>query len=162
MFSSIKSDSLKSIELFTREEKDLKSNTVHPKMSSNFALILLHRSRFLFLFSLLENRPRKLILIIKLKDGTFEALIANEITMKNENDLIISDHSNGLWMAQLNKIKQSKKSKDFDYFIEVKYLGPLLGTSRAITIPPKLDKDIDRYLYYYIPRDGAVVRWNFR
>lgn len=146
-----------------KEDTESNSNTVihNNLIATTYALILLHRSKFLILYSL-KNRSQKLRLMIQSKHRAYEGLIPAEIIIKNEKDLVVSDHSNGLWMANLNKIKPNQRSKDVELFVEVIYLGSLLGSSRAITIPPIFDVDTTQYLYYYIPRDGAVVRWNFR
>lgn len=97
-----------------------------------------------------------------MRNGDYDVLIPAEITMKSDDELMISDHSNGLWFANLNKIKHNIRNKDIELFVEVKYLGSLLGSPKALTVPPIIDDDTNQYLYYYLPRDGAVVRWNFR
>lgn len=149
VFNKFKSDALKSIQLYSKEGKD-------------YALILLHRSKFLIQYSLRSVRPKKLSLIIPTRNGAYDVVIPAEITMKSDDELVIRDYSNGLWFANLNKIKHSIRNKDIELFVEVEYLGSLLGASKALTVQPILDDDTNQYLYYYLPRDGAVVRWNFR
>lgn len=149
IFNKFKSDSLKSIQLYE-------------KNGIEYALILLHQSSFLIQYSMLSIRPKKLSLIIPTKNGAYDVLIPAEISMKGDDELVISDYSNGLWFANLKKIRHNIRNKDIELFVEVKYLGSLLGASTALTIPPVIDDEINQYLYYYLPRDGAVVRWNFR
>lgn len=163
VFRNLKNGVLKSIQLYVKDGMDSYNNAIVKRSltTTTYALILLHQSKFLIQYSLLENRARKLSLIIPLSNGLHDVLIAAEITIKNNDELIIKDHSNGLWMAKLSKIKHSIKSKDVELFVEVQFLGSLLGAAKAIAIPSTTD-DIDQYLYYYLPRDGAVVRWNFR
>lgn len=165
MFTKLQSDSLKSIQLYEQKEIEPNSNAILPinSIAKTFALILLHRSSFLIQYSLLQDRPQKIALVISIKNRNFDVLIPAEITMKNNNEFMISDHSNRLWLADLSKIKpNTNKRIDADFFIEVKYLGQLLGASKSLTIPIVIDGDSNHYLYYYLPRDGAVVRWNFR
>lgn len=140
----------------------MKSIQLYAKESIEYALILLHRSTFLIQYSMLSVRPKKLTLIIPSNGGAYDVLMPAEITMKGDNELVISDYSDGLWFAQLDKIKHNIRNKDIELFVEVSYLGSLLGTARALIVPPVIDDEINQYLYYYVPRDGAVVRWNFR
>lgn len=160
VFTKLQRDSLKSIQLYSQERNELKSNAVHPNpMATTNALILLHRSTFLIQYSVQQDRPKKLILIIQTKDRGHDVLIPAEITMKNDNELMISDHLNGLWLADLSKLIQNDNS---DLSVEVKYIGSLLGPSKALVFPAGIEGDSNPYLYYYLPRDGAVVRWNLR
>lgn len=164
VFSKLQNGSLKSIHLYAQEEIETNSNSILPMNSkvSTSAFILLHQSTFLIQYSLRQDRPRRLVLVVLTKNRSYDVLIPAEITMKNDNELIVSDNSNGLWLAELNKIKPNTRNKETDFFVEVKYLGPLLGASRALTIPIAIDGESNHYLYYYLPRDGAIVRWNFR
>lgn len=128
------------------------------------ALILLHKSKYLIQYSLLENRPRKLSLINKRNylNRSYDQLMAAEITLKDDHELLIKDYTNRLWLANLDDMQRSLRDDDkIDLFIEVKYLGSLLGSATALTVPMVGDQDNTHYLYYYLPRDGAVVRWNF-
>lgn len=143
-----------------QEDIEGNGNAIVP-LATTSVLILLHRSAFLIQYSLRQDRPRKLVLVISKKAKGYDVLIPAEITLKNDKELFISDHSNGLWLADLTKTK-SNPNKGEDSFVEVKYLGSLLGASTALTIPTMIDGDSSHYLYYYLPRDGAVVRWNFR
>lgn len=141
----------------------MKSIQLYAKDGIEYALILLHRSKFLIQYSMFSVRPKKLTLIIASRNGgAYEVLMPAEITMKGDNELVISDYSNGLWIAQLDKIKHNIRNKDIELFVEVNYLGSLLGTAKALIVPPVIDDEINQYLYYYVPRDGAVLRWNFR
>lgn len=162
---------MKSIHLYTRESPSdattIVDNTIIAvnSLAKTCALIVLHKSKYLIQYSLLENRPRKLSLIIKTnyRHRSYDQLVAAEITLKNDHELLIKDYTNSLWLANLNDMQRSLRDDDkIDLFVEVKYLGSLLGAAAALSIPMFGDQDNIHYLYYYLPRDGAVVRWNFR
>lgn len=93
---------------------------------------------------------------------SYDVLMPAEITLKSDNELLIKDYTNGLWLADLKQIQRSLREDEIDLFVVVRYLGSLLGASTALTIPIVGDEESQHYLYYYLPRDGAVVRWNFR
>lgn len=175
VFKRLRNDSFKSIQLYTREvQRDaiIDDNTIVPvsPLAKTYALILLHKCKYLIQYSLLENRPRKLSLIMKATyfNRPYEHLIAAEITMKNDHELLIKDYSNRLWTANLNNMQRNRRRRSNaedqidDLFMEVKFLGSLLGTAIGTAVPMVGDQDNTHYLYYYLPRDGAVVRWNFR
>lgn len=173
VFQKLRSGSLKSIQLYTKETPNDaalidNNNTIIPKnsLAKTYALILLHKSNYVIRYSLLENLPRKLSFIIKTnrsRSRSYDCLIADEITLKNDHDLLIKDYANRLWLANLNDMQRSLRDDGkIDLFVEVKYLGSLLGTATALTVPMVGDQDNMHYLYYYLPRDGAIVRWNFR
>lgn len=167
VFKKLRYDSLKSIQLYTRELPNdaIIDNTIIPmnSLAKTYALIVLHKSKYLIHYSLLENRLRKLSLIIKTNyvNRAYDQLMASEITIKNDNELLIKDYTNGLWLANLNDMQRNRRDGNkIDLFVTVKYLGSLLGTATALTVP--MVGDQDHFLYYYLPRDGAIVRWNFR
>lgn len=171
MFKRLRNESLKSIHLYTKETpNDSKhvDNAIIPanSLAKTCALIVLKNCKYLIQYSLFENRPRKLSLIIKTnynRNRSYDFLMASEITLKDDHELLIKDYMNGLWLGNLNDVQRSLRYDDkIDLFIEVKYLGPLLGAATALTVPMIGDQDNAHYLYYYLPRDGAVVRWNFQ
>lgn len=163
VFNKLRHDSLKSIVLYAGEKPDNMDHAVSP-YAKTCALILLHKSKYLIYFSLLENRPRKLSFVIKTKhiNSSYDVLVASEMTLNNNSELMIKDMSNGLWLANLNQMKRSLNQREIDLFVEVTYLGPLLGAATSLTVPTIGDSDNTHFLYYYLPRDGAIVRWNFR
>lgn len=69
-----------------------------------------------------------------------------------ENALFASDDCGQLWTTKLDVLKRAKTSNYYE--IRVELIADLLGTSTALSIDP------NGALYYYLPRDGAVVRWN--
>lgn len=171
MFKNLRHESLKSIHLYTKEIPNDTKTVDNAIISANSlgktcALIVLNKSKYLIQYSLLENRPRKLSLIIKTnykRNRSYDQLIASEVTLKNDHELLIKDYTNGLWFGDLNDVQRSLRDDDkIDLFVEVKYLGSLLGAATALTVPMIGDQDNAHYLYYYLPRDGAVVRWNFQ
>lgn len=164
VFSQLQNGSLKSIQLYAAETTDASGNAtteINPFVKT-CALILLHKSNFLVRYSMVENRLRKLSLIIKTKNRSPDVLVPAEITMKTGDEFLIKDHSNGLWLGNLNEIQQNTRVEGIDLFVDVKYLGSLLGASMTMTVPILADENSSRYLYYYLPRDGAVVRWDTR
>lgn len=160
IFNEFKSGSLKSIHLYEIPE-DKKG--VNPIVTT-CALILLKNAKHLIHYSLLEHRPQKLHLIVPSKDGNYEALTAADIVMKSDAELMVTDQENGLWLANTYDITIhiNEKDKRTDLSVDMKYLGSLLGNAVALAIPILPDTDVNHYLYYYLPRDGAIVRWNQR
>lgn len=172
VFKKLRNESLKSIHLYTREtptDAKMIDNAINPmnSLANSCALIVLHRSKYLIQYLLSENRARKLSLIIKTnfnRNRSYDLLMASEITLRNDHELLIKDYTNSLWLGNLNDVQHSLRSDrgKIDLFVEVKYLGSLLGAATALTVPIISDQDNTHYLYYYLARDGAVVRWNFR
>lgn len=76
-------------------------------------------------------------------------VIPNEIAIR-ENRLFVSDDCGHLWTA---KLKRDKRAAHYNE-LRVEFIADLLGASTSLTIDPK------GALYYYLPRDGALVRWN--
>lgn len=68
--------------------------------------------------------------------------------------LFASDECGHLWTAKLDVLKRAKAPHYYE--LRVEFIADLLGTSTALTIDP------NGSLYYFLPRDGAVVRWNSR
>lgn len=164
VLNKLKNDSFKAIQLYAKES-DIDNNVVTQRnaISMTHAIILLHQSNFLIQCSLLDHRPRKLTLIIPTKNWPYDILNPAEITIKNDDELIVSDHSNGLWVANLKNVRRNMmRGNKIELFVDVKFLGSLLGNAKTLSIPPPIDGDTNQYLYYYLPRDGAVVRWNVR
>lgn len=120
------------------------------------------------MYSIYEQRPRKLYFMVpnmekssgnRIKSKKPQLLTPNEITVKGDDEILISDTDDRLWMANLKQLKYSGR----DLFVDVKYVGHLLGASKALVVPRIADAEISsNYLYYYLPRDGAVLRWNLR
>lgn len=129
-------------------------------------IISLYGKNYLLIYSLPEGRLRKLRLVIKNSNTSRTLLSPREVVMKDNNELLISDFFNSLWLANLNQLKSFSKKKrnnnEYDSTIEVKYVGSLLGSSRALAIPKIIDAEQENYLYYYLPRDGAILRWNLK
>lgn len=69
-----------------------------------------------------------------------------------KNELFVSDDCGRLWIAVLDVLKRAKYPHY--YAIRVQFIANLLGPSTQLTVDP------NRALYYYLPSDGAVVRWN--
>lgn len=166
VFNELRNDIFKSIQLYAKDPNEAIDNGIiklNPLTKAD-AIILLHKSKYLIQYSMVENRPRKLSLIIMTKhlNRSYDVLMPAEITLKSDNELLIKDYTNGLWLANLKQIQRSLREDEIDLFVVVRYLGSLLGASTALTIPIVGDEESQHYLYYYLPRDGAVVRWNFR
>lgn len=81
------------------------------------------------------------------------AVIPKDIALLENGLLFASDECGHLWRAKLDLFTQT----NYNYYaIRAEFIADLLGTSTALTVDP------NGSLYYYLPRDGAVVRWNSR
>lgn len=80
-------------------------------------------------------------------------VVPKEIAFKTDGKMFIADPSNHLW---LTKSKRSNKQMEQCTYLEinVRLMNDLMGSAQQLTMDP-----LDR-LYYYLRRDGAVVRWN--
>lgn len=89
-------------------------------------------------------------------------IIPQSVTIRSDETLLIADDLNTLWTANLTTIKVYGRNRHLG--IELQPLGSLLGVSRSLSLPTNTvgNDPNNNYLYYYIPRDGAVVRWDFR
>lgn len=136
-------------------------------MDDNRAIILLRDKQFLLIYSPLENSPLKLNFLAS-DSIKKEFLVPNEIAMRSNEELLICDHFNKLWSADISQVQLSKSgSSQIGAFslvtVPAKYLGSLLGLPKALNIPSSIDFDsMNTFLYYYLPRDGVVLRWNYR
>lgn len=81
-------------------------------------------------------------------------VISKDIALLANGRLFASDECGHLWTTKLNLSKREKTPRYLQ--IRVEFVADLLGTSTALTSDP------NGSLYYYLPRDGAVVRWNSR
>lgn len=81
-------------------------------------------------------------------------VIPKDIALLQSGKLFVSDECGHLWIAKLDLLKQAKAAHYYE--IRVEFVADLLGTSTALSV------DANGSLYYYLPRDGAVVRWNSR
>lgn len=131
------------------------------------AIILLQNKPFLLIYSPLENGPKRLNFLTS--DGIKkEFIVPYEIAMIGNEELLICDHFHKLWSADISQVQLSSHVKGAfsvkqNITIPTKYLGSLLGLPKALTVPLCIDSDsINTYLYYYLPRDGVVLRWNYR
>lgn len=82
------------------------------------------------------------------------AVIPKDIALLENGILFASDECGHLWTAKVDLFRQP--TSHHYYEIDVEFIADLLGTSTALTVDP------NGSLYYYLPRDGAVVRWNSR
>lgn len=82
------------------------------------------------------------------------AVISKDIALTRSGQLFASDECGHLWIAKLDLLKQDSAPQYYE--VRVEFIADLLGTSTALTVDP------NGSLYYYLPRAGAVVRWNSR
>lgn len=168
---------VKAIHLQTRNAIDIGSNDISEinalSLTNYDAIILLHDQKFLLLYSMHDSHPKKLSCIIAKKPSSgrksniYNILIPQEMSMKTNNEILISDRYNCLWLANLNQIQSENRKhvkENIDFFVEVKYLGTLLGSAKSLAVPNSFDSTdaTQKYLYYHLPRDGAILRWNFQ
>lgn len=83
------------------------------------------------------------------------------IAIRNNDQLLVLDKNNVLWSGNLFKVKFVRKLSPLALFMSISRLGALLGKAQGLTTQTDESTE-NHYLYYYMPRDGAVVRWNFR
>lgn len=90
----------------------------------------------------------------------YENTVVNplQISFKRNKQLFIADEWGQLWTTQedlLNQIQVNNNDNDLDgNFVNVTFIENLLGPAESLCIDPKDS------LYYYLPKDGAIVRWN--
>ncbi|KAJ6645694.1 Major royal jelly protein 3, partial [Pseudolycoriella hygida] len=131
--------------------KSVEDGSYNPRgRSDSQAIITLDRADFLIFYSLNKRRWWKLQLITS--DGM--VVIPKDIAILGTDKLYASDECGHLWTAEVDVHKWTK-AKLFNE-VRVEFIADLLGTSTALTIDP------NGSLLYYLPRDGAVVRWNSR
>lgn len=120
-------------------------------------IITVKNVNFLILFSLTTKRWHRIYFENR------KTIQPQDITIRNNEQLLLLDKNNNLWSGDLSKIKFIRKLSPFVLFMSVSRLGSLLGEARGlITYAGSDGPGINDYLYYYMPRDGACVRWNFR
>ncbi|XP_037025083.1 major royal jelly protein 5 [Bradysia coprophila] len=111
------------------------------------AFITLDSADYLIVYSLYESRWWKLQLI------TPDNIIVQpkDIAIL-KNELFVSDECGHLWTAKLDVLNRVKYPHY--YAIRVQFIADLLGPSTQLAIDP------NGALYYYLPSDGALLRWN--
>lgn len=79
-----------------------------------------------------------------------------EITFRKINKMFVVDRTGFLWITDDINLDATMMNNATEYYFQlnVKRLANLLGKAEALATDPKGD------LYYYINRDGAIVRWN--
>lgn len=70
--------------------------------------------------------------------------------------MFVVDQTGFLWITDMNLDANMNNNNVTEYYFQlnVKRLANLLGKAEALATDPKGD------LYYYINRDGAIVKWN--
>lgn len=175
-FDNLRQNALKSIQLVAIDNSLIgqSDNTVNRSnsLTKTAALILPQDANHLLLYRIHSNRPQKLTLLYPVKSHKskksiiYNILLPVEITMKSENELIVTDSYNGLWLAHIDEIENDVTDRisqsKINLYVVVRYLGSLLGTSQALTVTQPTGESMRHtYLYYHLPRDGAILRWNF-
>lgn len=148
IFNEFEGSSLQSIQL---------QNTYVKGDSTDIAVINIKNANFLILYNLQEGQYYKLAFNIRV-------IIPHQITIRNGDELLMVDVANRLWAGDLSRIKLSKNCEKCR-IVNVSLLGSLLGYSNALAVSSMYNTGtgvFNDYLYYYLPRDGAIVRWNFR
>lgn len=120
------------------------------------AFITLQNENFLIIYSQKAKTWRKLMF------SSAVEIIPQLITIRNDETLLVTDAVNTLWTGNLTTITVFGKQRHLG--ILIRPLGALLGISKSLSVPTNgLIGDLNNnYLYYYIPRDGAIVRWDLR
>lgn len=72
------------------------------------------------------------------------------------------DTAKRLWVGDLHRLKPHKQ-RNACKVLTITQLGTLLGYTDSMAVSATANGGLlNDYLYYYLPRDGAIVRWNFR
>lgn len=154
VFNEFKGGSFKSIHL----QHKLDSNDIDAAIDwiTCRAFITLQNENYLIAYSLKAKTWRKLMLSAAIE------IIPQSIAIRNDETLLITDKGNTLWTGNLTQINVYGKHRHLG--IVLRLLGPLLGVSKSLSVPTNgvSGDPNNNYLYYYIPRDGAIVRWDFR
>lgn len=157
VFSEFKGGSFASIQL--RHKFD--ANDIHGHEGSFGdwitcdAYISLHNEPFLILFSQRYKSWRRLHLISSI------LIKPNQIAIRGDNELLLTDTTNNLWTGNLNRIQLNNRIER-QLTINIMPVGALLGRSQSMVSSSMQTEPFREYLYYYLPRDGAIVRWDFR
>lgn len=154
MFNEFKGGSFKSIHL--QHKFDSNDISASSEWITCRAIITLQNENYLIIYSQKAKAWRKLMLASAVE------IIPQSIAIRNDETLLVTDAVNTLWMANLTNIKVYGKHRHLG--IVLRPLGALLGVAKAPSVPTSgLSSDPNNnYLYYYIPRDGAIVRWDIR
>lgn len=83
-------------------------------------------------------------------------VVPNEITFAQDGHMFISDTEHHLWLSPQSVQKCQTQTTLSTNYVEqnVTLIADLMGNAETIVADP------GDLLYYYMPRDGAVVRWN--
>lgn len=160
MFNDFKGNSFKSIHIQHKNNPNKQHSTNNSSDTINCrAFITLENGNFLILYSLKDKRWRKVNLLSSVK------IIPQAITIRNDEDILITDITNHLWKGNIRRMKMYRKETKIQrIFIKLDQLGSLLGDSKSLV--SSLDSFngelYNDFLYYYMPRDGVVVRWDLR
>lgn len=153
VFKDLKGGSFKSIHLqhiFDSNDINAASESISCR-----AFITLQNDKYLIMYSQKAKSWRKLLL------SSAVEIIPQSITIRNDETLLVTDAVNILWAGNLTNVKVNRKQRHLGIVLHP--LGALLGVSRSLSVPTNGLTDLNNnYLYYYIPRDGAIVRWDFR
>lgn len=77
---------------------------------------------------------------------------AVEIAIRQTDKIFASDCEGNLYHARLVNLANGQRR--CDTLMAANFIGKLLGQPQALAIDP------DERLFYYLPRDGCVVRWD--
>lgn len=83
-------------------------------------------------------------------------VVPTEITFRKIEKMFIADQSGYLWLVEIDLDAQMANATEYYFQLTARRLANLLGKAEALATDPKGD------LYYYMDRDGAIVRWNSR
>lgn len=154
VFTEFKGNSFKSIHLQHKiDNNDIIDGPFDGEISCN-AFITVKNANFVIIYSQRDKVWHKLAL------RASGDIVPNQLTIRNNLELLISDASNNLWFGNLTRMRYEKRRGYFS--IELNPLGQLLGKSASLAVSAASDEPLNDFLYYYMPRDGAVVRWDFR
>lgn len=154
MFTDFKGGSFQSIQLQSAHD----SNEINALAHAEYrAIIALRKENFLIVYSQRSRTWQKLWL------SSTVHVIPQSLIIRNDETVLVTDAFNTLWTGNLSSVKFYGQHRHRQSAIPLRQLGKLLGMSKSLSVTSNGHNDPNaHYLYYYIPRDGAIVRWDFR
>lgn len=109
----------------------------------------LNHGRYFSIYNL-ENKTWNKIKVTTGPEWDLRNIYVNELAFTLDNRIYLTDKSGNLYITNL---KKNNKIRNNGTELQATSLGSLLGRSKGLITDPF------GILYYILPKDGAVVRW---